>query len=445
MAREVRLDWSGRTSTPGESPPPAPRARIIKRGAARILFGDALNNTALLAVARRARAPRVRQSAARVSRGAPRRRRRRPHAPQRRLPGIAGAARRRGRLPRHAGAAARGAWQALLRDDGTLWSTSTGGLRTWCASCWTGYRSRALQERDSVWRRAPNLGPQAASSTAGARTMLRWRQGRVAADAARTNRGPRRALRRRGARVHHRAEGRLHPARPSPSSRRRGRVHRTSSGRVYIEFFLVEAGKSSASAASTPLWTDVAPLRRGPPVAQKPRALFDRIVRCATPEGGRRGPVRRQRRKPPRPRSHSAAARSRATSAPWRSRPAARGASAPAPAIEAVGSAAPNQPRAPALRHAHRWPARDPRPAEPAWAVDTHRPPTPPSRRAGTPSARSARVRLGLPSLADIEAPDGRSASARSATTARWRRPRSTSRPRRAALCARLRPMVRAI
>jgi DNA modification methylase len=73
-----------------------------------------------------------------------------------------------------------------------------------------------------------------------------------------------------------------------------GRVHRTSSGKVYIKYFLVkdEEGRWCRQRRVDTLWTDVAPLRHarvsertGFPT-QKPRALLDRIVRCAAPEGG---------------------------------------------------------------------------------------------------------------------------------------------------------------
>lgn len=73
-----------------------------------------------------------------------------------------------------------------------------------------------------------------------------------------------------------------------------GRVHRTASGRVYIKYFLVknEEGVLCRERRVDALWTDVPPLRHaaasertGYPT-QKPRALLERIITCATPPGG---------------------------------------------------------------------------------------------------------------------------------------------------------------
>jgi len=73
-----------------------------------------------------------------------------------------------------------------------------------------------------------------------------------------------------------------------------GRVHRTASGRVYIKYFLVknDEGVWCRERRVDALWTDVPPLRHaaasertGYPT-QKPRALLERIIRCATEPGG---------------------------------------------------------------------------------------------------------------------------------------------------------------
>jgi adenine-specific DNA-methyltransferase len=73
-----------------------------------------------------------------------------------------------------------------------------------------------------------------------------------------------------------------------------GRVHRTGSGKVYIKYFCVkdESGQWCRERRVDTLWTDVAPLRHaavsertGFPT-QKPRALLERIVRCSTPKDG---------------------------------------------------------------------------------------------------------------------------------------------------------------
>jgi hypothetical protein len=71
-------------------------------------------------------------------------------------------------------------------------------------------------------------------------------------------------------------------------------VHRTASGRVYIKYFLVKdaEGQWCRERRVDALWTDVAPLRHARAAertgfpTQKPRALLDRIVACASPPGG---------------------------------------------------------------------------------------------------------------------------------------------------------------
>jgi 16S rRNA G966 N2-methylase RsmD len=72
-----------------------------------------------------------------------------------------------------------------------------------------------------------------------------------------------------------------------------GRVHRTKAGKVYIKYFLVKDGEGTwcRERRVDALWTDVPPLRHaavgertGYPT-QKPRALLDRIIRCATKPG----------------------------------------------------------------------------------------------------------------------------------------------------------------
>ena len=73
-----------------------------------------------------------------------------------------------------------------------------------------------------------------------------------------------------------------------------GRVHRTPTGKVYIKYFLVRdaSGAWCRERRVDALWTDVPPLRHaavgertGFPT-QKPRALLDRIIACATKPGG---------------------------------------------------------------------------------------------------------------------------------------------------------------
>ena len=75
---------------------------------------------------------------------------------------------------------------------------------------------------------------------------------------------------------------------------KQGRVHRTSTGRVYIKYFLVKnaEGVLCRERRVDALWTDVPPLRHSPPSertgypTQKPRALLERIIACASPPGG---------------------------------------------------------------------------------------------------------------------------------------------------------------
>jgi site-specific DNA-methyltransferase (adenine-specific)/adenine-specific DNA-methyltransferase len=149
-----------------------------------------------------------------------------------------------------------------------------------------------------VWRRAPNLGRQAASHQFG-RTLdtivVYGREEARLAPPKRLEPIERGAVRRDDA-------GRPFTAAPRGDYtdesiarlEKEGRVHRTASGKVYVKYFLVQDG-SGAWCRERPvdaLWTDVAPLRHasveertGFPT-QKPRALLDRIVACATPPGG---------------------------------------------------------------------------------------------------------------------------------------------------------------
>jgi DNA modification methylase len=153
-------------------------------------------------------------------------------------------------------------------------------------------------KNEIVWRRAPNLGRQAASGQFG-RTL----------DTILVYGGPKAVLR---------PPTRLEPidpksvrtddeGRPFTTAPRgdytdlsiaklekEGRVHRTASGKVYIKYFLVkdDEGTWCRERRVDALWTDVAPLRHAKTTertgypTQKPRALLDRIVRCGSPEGG---------------------------------------------------------------------------------------------------------------------------------------------------------------
>jgi DNA modification methylase len=153
---------------------------------------------------------------------------------------------------------------------------------------------REAFKNEIVWRRAPNLGRQAKSAQFG-RTL----------DTIVVYGGPRAVLR---------PPHRLEPIEPSAirkddqgrffTSAPRGdytdasiakldeigRVHRTASGKVYIKYFLVQDadGRWCRERPVDTLWTDIAPLRHaaaeertGYPT-QKPRALLERIISCAT-------------------------------------------------------------------------------------------------------------------------------------------------------------------
>jgi DNA methylase len=187
---------------------------------------------------------------------------------------------------------------ALLSPSATLWVHLD-----WRAA----YLVRVLLDeilgRDAfkneiVWRRAPNLGRQAASHQFG-RTLdtLLVYGGPEARLTPPTRLEPieRNAIRRDD-------EGRPFTTAPRgdytdasiAALEKQGRVHRTATGKVYVKYFLVENedGVLCRERRVDALWTDVPPLRHaavgertGFPT-QKPRALLERIIRCATRQGG---------------------------------------------------------------------------------------------------------------------------------------------------------------
>ena len=186
----------------------------------------------------------------------------------------------------------------LLNDTGSMWIHLD-----WRAA----YLVRVIMDeilgRDAfrneiVWRRAPNLGRQATSGQFGRTldTILVY--------------GGKKAILRPPTRLE-----RIDPksirwddkGRPFTSAPRgdytdasiaeldeEGRVHRSSTGKVYIKYFLVkdDDGVLCRERRVDTLWTDVPPLRHAKPSertgypTQKPRSLLDRIVRCATPPDG---------------------------------------------------------------------------------------------------------------------------------------------------------------
>ena len=186
----------------------------------------------------------------------------------------------------------------LLGPAGTIWVHLD-----WRAA----YLVRALLDeilgRDAfkneiVWRRAPNLGRQATSGQFGRTLDTLVVYGKKEA----VLRPPTRLEPIEERAVRWDDQGRAFTAAPRGDYTdasiarldREGRVHRTPSGRVYIKYFLVQnaEGVLCRERRIDALWTDVPPLRHvaasertGYPT-QKPVALLERILRCATPEDG---------------------------------------------------------------------------------------------------------------------------------------------------------------
>jgi DNA modification methylase len=186
----------------------------------------------------------------------------------------------------------------LLAPAGTLWVHVD-----WRASYLVRVILDEIMGRDAfvneiVWRRAPNLGRQAASHQFGRTLDTLVVYGRADAKLL----PPTRLEPIEPSAVRWDAQGRPFTTAPrgdyTDASIARlegeGRVHRTSSGRVYVKYFLVKNhdGTHSRERRVDALWTDVPPLRHartgertGFPT-QKPRALLDRVIACACPPGG---------------------------------------------------------------------------------------------------------------------------------------------------------------
>jgi DNA modification methylase len=186
----------------------------------------------------------------------------------------------------------------LLSPRGTIWVHLD-----WRAA----YLVRALLDEilgrgafvnEIVWRRAPNLGRQAASGQFGRTLDTIVVYGREKARL----RPPTTLSPIDPSAVRWDDEGRPFTSAPRgdytdasvAKLEAEGRVHRTSSGKVYIKYFLVKDadGVLCRERRVDALWTDIAPLRHavtsertGYPT-QKPRALLERIVACATEPGG---------------------------------------------------------------------------------------------------------------------------------------------------------------
>ena len=315
MGSDVRLDWPGRAWRVGENiardatwsvwerTPPSPQRARDGGAHGRFLFGDVLDAAARLA-AEGTRADLVYIDPPYASQA--------DYVREARLDGPADGRTRRAHAFKDTWRKDEGGLGAyldelaprvealarLLVDTGTLWIHLD-----WRAAYLVRVILDEIMGRDAfkneiVWRRAPNLGRQAASGQFG-RTL----------DTILVYGGPRAVLR---------PPTRLEPidakairwddeGRPFTSAPRgdytdesiarleqEGRVHRAASGKAYVKYFLVkdDEGRWCRERRVDALWTDVAPLRHAKTTertgypTQKPRALLERIVRCGAPEGG---------------------------------------------------------------------------------------------------------------------------------------------------------------
>ena len=186
----------------------------------------------------------------------------------------------------------------LLGPAGTIWVHVDWRASYLVRSLLDEILGRSAFVNEIVWRRAPNLGRQAASHQFGRTLDTLVVYGREQARLS----PPTRLERINPRHVRRDAEGRAFVAAPrgdyTDESVARleaeGRVHRTASGKVYVKYFLVADadGALCRERRVDALWTDVPPLRHAAPSertgfpTQKPRALLDRIVACASPPGG---------------------------------------------------------------------------------------------------------------------------------------------------------------
>jgi DNA modification methylase len=186
----------------------------------------------------------------------------------------------------------------LVKDTGSLWIHLDWRAAYLVRVVMDEILGREAFRNEIVWRRAPNLGRQAASGQFG-RTLdtilVYGGKNAVINPPTRLERIDPKAIRWDD-------EGRPFTSAPRGDYTdasiaeldKEGRVHRSKAGKVYIKYFLVkdDDGVLCRERRVDALWTDVPPLRHAKPgertgyPTQKPRALLDRIVRCATPEGG---------------------------------------------------------------------------------------------------------------------------------------------------------------
>jgi adenine-specific DNA-methyltransferase len=299
-ARGVRVEWPGRGWEPGRTAERDASATRIEAGDERatLVFGDALDAAAIVR-ARGERAHLVYVDPPYASQT--------DYVAEARLDGVADGRTRRSAAfgdkwdigaylemlaPRLEAAA------GLLRDDGTLWVHLDWRSAYLVRVVLDEIFGRERFVNEIVWRRAPNLGRQAASAQFGRTLDTIVVYGRERARIVPPTRlepiDPRAV----------RFDEQKRPFTTAPRGdytdasiaklEREGRVHRAASGRVYIKYFLVQddAGDFFRERRIDTLWTDVPPLRHaktsertGYPT-QKPLALLDRIIRCASPEGG---------------------------------------------------------------------------------------------------------------------------------------------------------------
>ncbi len=313
-SQEIRLQWSGRTWECGsalrrEAPPSTHRGNIatpvaIEAGSDRatLLFGDALDAARLIRD-RGERAQLVYVDPPYASQA--------DYVSEARLDGVADGRTRRSvafgdrwRGPDGIGgylemlAPRLEAAVDLLGEDGSIWVHLD-----WRSA----YLVRAILDEimgrdrfinEIVWRRAPNLGRQATSAQFGRTLDTIIVYGKEHAKITPPTRLE--PIEARAVRI----DEQKRPFTTAPRGDytdasiekldREGRVHRTATGRVYIKYFLVknDRGEFFRERRVDALWTDVSPLRHAKATertgypTQKPTALLDRIIRCASPEGG---------------------------------------------------------------------------------------------------------------------------------------------------------------
>lgn len=185
----------------------------------------------------------------------------------------------------------------LLSPRGTIWVHLDWRAAYLVRAILDEILGREAFKNEIVWRRAPNLGRQATSGQFGRTLDTIVVYGREKA----TLRPPTRLEPIEPNAIRWDDEGRPFTSAPRgdytdasiAKLEAEGRVHRTASGRVYIKYFLVknDEGVLCRERRVDALWTDVAPLRHsvasertGYPT-QKPRALLERIIACATEPG----------------------------------------------------------------------------------------------------------------------------------------------------------------